>query len=587
MIRLKQPLTALQALNQQIKIKTGTVEVLGCSRSCRALLVVVIFLFRLDSMMGRLTMLRHILLAIVCGLCVNAPTASAIAQAHKGSVAPPTKQAHSGCSFDEGKVSEQFIGEIRHEVKPGLPTASPDNKRFAYVSTDGKTFAAVVDGKLVGSGYDADLTIDFSPDGHRYAYVAHSSRDKFIVVVDGQVVGRDYDGVDDETVSFSPDSSHFAYVVRHKSDDDDTAFVVLDGVAQRSFLDIFHSTFSPDSTHFIYGAKDSGKAFAVLDGREQPKYDAIVSDFSFSPDGARMAYGVELAGKYMVIIDGVQSRPYVGLVDSPIVFSTNNKHVAYGAVVSLQDHTAQVVVDSNGRGKYKSLGSIVFSPDGNRIAFRAGDGGNDFMVVDGIEQTNVGSAFSNAPVFSPDSKRVAYWTKQGQQSVLVVDGKIVGRFERPGTITFSADGKHFAYDGGDSKTWSIFVDGVEHNTHGMVSHISFSPDSKHFGYLRYRDDQSDDLVVVVDGKEYATSCPGQDANLFFSADNKHVVYIVSVLTRFGGYVEYIGVDGIAAKLYDYVYNWNFGRPIIFDSPTQFHYLAEVNSRVYVVRQSLE
>src|SRR5205809_1106534 len=61
---------------------------------------------------------------------------------------------------------------------------------------------------------------------------------------------------------------------------------------------------------------------------------------------------------------------------------------------------------------------IVFSPDGNRVAYRLSTGTGEFVVVDGKKSDPFKSA--KLLTFSPDGKRFAYVIEQGERTISVV-----------------------------------------------------------------------------------------------------------------------------------------------------------------------
>lgn len=97
-------------------------------------------------------------------------------------------------------------------------------------------------------------------------------------------------------------------------------------------------------------------------------------------------------------------------------FSETGKGVAY--VVQKGDKVS--VVHNRSRGKaYASVGALVLSPDGQRIAFAALVDGKWCMVVDGKEGRSYDELL--APQFSPDGRHVAYQAKAGGKWYIVVD----------------------------------------------------------------------------------------------------------------------------------------------------------------------
>jgi len=88
--------------------------------------------------------------------------------------------------------------------------------------------------------------------------------------------------------------------------------------------------------------------------------------------------------------------------------------------------------------------ALVFSPDSRQIAFKAGQGVGEFVVVGGRRGMD-GLTRVEAPVFSPDSRTVAYAAKTGARWRVVVGDRRGAEFDWVGAPVFSADGKKVGY----------------------------------------------------------------------------------------------------------------------------------------------
>lgn len=106
-------------------------------------------------------------------------------------------------------------------------------------------------------------------------------------------------------------------------------------------------------------------------------------------------------------------------------------------------------------------------------------------------------------IFSPDGNRVAYKAYRGnilsddmRKEILVVDGKPGPDYDRIGDPVFSLDGKRFAYTAQKRGDYMVVVDGQPGQAFGYSESPSkpmFSPDGRHIAY-RTR------TLVVVDGQ---------------------------------------------------------------------------------------
>ncbi|MGA1974777.1 MAG: hypothetical protein ABSG92_04000 [Conexivisphaerales archaeon] len=156
--------------------------------------------------------------------------------------------------------------------------------------------------------------------------------------------------------------------------------------------------------------------------------------------------------------------------------------------------------------------TLTSSPDGKRVAYVAGVGTKQFVVVDGKEgkqYDGIGKGilelasdfYLGIPVFSPDSQRVAYVAREGERWFVVIDGKEEKQYDDLGplTLTFSPDSKRVAYVARvGTKQFVMVVDGKEGKQYEWIGGLVFSPDSKRLAYWAGVGGRR---VVVVDGEE--------------------------------------------------------------------------------------
>lgn len=85
--------------------------------------------------------------------------------------------------------------------------------------------------------------------------------------------------------------------------------------------------------------------------------------------------------------------------------------------------------------------TLAVSPDSKRVAYEAGRGKKQLVVVDGVEGKEYDGIGEWSALSSPDSKRVAYGARRGKKWLVVVDGvegKEYDRFIRGSTLVFDA-----------------------------------------------------------------------------------------------------------------------------------------------------
>jgi roadblock/LC7 domain-containing protein len=133
------------------------------------------------------------------------------------------------------------------------------------------------------------------------------------------------------------------------------------------------------------------------------------------------------------------------------------------AVIKGDGGGERVWVDGQVGPEYDGIGgsSLLFSPDGKRVAYAARKGQKRFVVVDGQVGAECDGIGESNLLFSPDGKRVAYAARKGQKQCVVVDGQAGPEYDGIGerTLLFSPDGKRVAYRAGKGQKQCVLVDG--------------------------------------------------------------------------------------------------------------------------------
>ena len=347
----------------------------------------------------------------------------------------PDGNHHGYKAYKDGKMVAVIDGSEGQEYDEVWSSIffSHDGERYAYSAKKGDQMFMVVDGSeygpykslsdpiissggqhvlytMVEEGHDY-VVVDgaaqelmgynpvVSPDGNRWAYSFATIYGgiRSYIVLDGDVIdlGKDESNRVAQMV-FSPMGSRFAYDVVPGGNAYGDHVVVVDGVPGERYHDPGVGTivFSPDESTVAYWAKAEDGGFTmVVNGEEGEIYNKI-GDPVISPYASHVAYTVEESDGMFVVLDGIAGDKYESIWG--LTFSLDGR-LAYAASDTRDEgYVHLVVVDGQEDQTYRHnwhfqgiRSNLVFSPDGEHIAYLANDAGTEeFVVVDSIRYAN-------------------------------------------------------------------------------------------------------------------------------------------------------------------------------------------------------
>ncbi len=364
--------------------------------------------------------------------------------------------------------------------------------------------------KIPSSAQSGELKV--SPDNQHIA-VALQRNGVWSMCRDG-VEAREYEEIRD--LLWSPDSQHLSFVCRKSG----RLRVVMDGKEGQVYKEIANGcqVFSPNSEHFAYIVRDNSKWIVVRDGKEGKEYDHIgKTGMFFSPDSQHLVYAVLQHQEACMVMDGKELLKNDGM--GPISFSSDSKHLGY--VVPAGERW-WVVLDEKQREFHSvQTNGVIFSPDGQRLAFCAAPLNDKFRVyVDDKESTNWDFIGLGLLKFSPDSRRIAFAGRKGSEWFAEIDGVESKAYDgiMSESLVFSSNSQHVAFAALRGKKWLVVQDGREGKEYdGIVAQsLAFSPDSQHLAYFAGRDGK---ITFVFDSKETELSAVGSQ-KIAFSSDGQ-------------------------------------------------------------------
>jgi hypothetical protein len=336
-------------------------------------------------------------------------------------------------------------------------------------------FVVLINGKEEQNVIFQNTHVLFSPVGHDYAY-QFGENSNHLVIHNGKKLGP-YFSVD--SLQFSGNGQHLAFLAKKKLEgtDQTQSYLVLDDQEQLIGADdVSELHLNHDGSHYFYALNHK----IYLDGKSLG-WPGYYSHLTVSPDGQHLAYVTQKGRQFGLVVDGQAWRLGHSIMDDP-VFSPDSQHVAVMAAVILSNKKWSYFVMLDGKSQ-KSFSEepsrrLVFSPDGNRLAYFAKDMSKWVLVVDGIETSVPGEELGRTLTFSPDGKHVAALviTMPNEQTYSVMDGE-----------------SHPAY---------LTVKGIE--LYGGSQHLlEFSPDSQHLVYAAKLESGKETMIVDgVKGQEY-------------------------------------------------------------------------------------
>lgn len=469
-------------------------------------------------------------------------------------------------------AKETLIGTMK-EGETQTYTLSNDSASVAILKKVNDKYVMSVNGQDQ-KPYDWIVrgSVGFTGDSKTLGYVAQQG-DKVMAVINGRE-GKPYHEIRENYIAFGPASR---YVYFGKAEKNGKWICVADGnEVLGNIHDLGSLGFSEDGKRYAFAAERDDKRFFVIDGKEGQMYSKVAgASFSFSPDGQRVGYVIEKDGKLVPVVDGQEQQAYTE-VTRPI-FSPDSKHVAFAA--KLGDKRMAVFVDGKPHREFEMVmgQSIVFSPDGNRIAYVAGRneaaGNKLFYVIDGQPEKEYDQILANSFVFSPNSQRWAFQAvtitplPNGQRRgnvVVNLDGIEGKEFDQVGLLQFSPNSRQLAYLGQRENRAHVVVNGSTIADYDTLGYLAYAKEGNRLAYVASR---GADNFLVVDNKPGKSYAGIVNTSVAWSADGKNVAYEARRPGENGKNV--IVVNEAESAEHDGTLR---GTRLVWDSPTALHAL---------------
>ncbi len=302
--------------------------------------------------------------------------------------------------------------------------------------------------------------------------------------------------------------------------------------------------------------------------------EIYVNSLEISPDFKHIGYVSRIGGTFRVWLDGVSKKSHSGVTRQSPFFSPEQNRLAY---IANEGDNMFVVIDNHEHDRYKQVGTLTFSPDGSRVAYRAEDAkGSQFVVINGKEgpKFDVGITNDIGIVFSPDSKHVAYVGINDKDSVIFVkDNKKIDSFKQIKQVKFSPDSNHLAYSAMKDDGWVVVLDNKSGQTYIMVDNLMFSPDSTQLVYMAQKSRRS---IIVINNKEIS-----EGIGVLFPSFSPHKGRFAYIIAEKNNKFCYV-LDGEKELLVD-----KPGRMIFSHDDTSAAYAALIKDKWHVLKDGVK
>ena len=276
-----------------------------------------------------------------------------------------------------------------------------------------------------------------------------------------------------------------------------------------------------------------------------------------SPDIRSIAYIQRTSDrKVQVVRDGKTGALFDAIKRDSLIFSPDGERLAYQATKGKQQF---IIVDESVSTGYDKVlnGSFAFSPNGKRYAYAAQKKNKWLAVVDGELSPPYRRIVPYSLQFSPDGKRVAYVARTtGSKHVMVIDGKVGSLYDNIwiGPSLFDSTSARTAYVTQTAEAWSVVMDGQEGSHFNLIepNTLIFSKDGQHTAYAAQAEHE---WVVVHDGVVGAPYDRIRTQSLSFSRNGDHLAYAAKQGETWGiiadgnaiGGQTYDDIDGIQPR----------------------------------------
>ena len=239
--------------------------------------------------------------------------------------------------------------------------------------------------------------------------------------------------------------------------DGDQRYLVRNGEELKPGMGVgYEFAVTPDSTFYAYASPNGNNGETmVVNGKIGPDFSSIWGAGEFNADGTRHAYDAKRGDEYVLVIDDAEFASGVKALKGIWGFTFSPDGTRWAAAFRPNDEEYVMIVDGKEFARRKGKPRrIVFSRDGERVAWLEDAGSTWRAILDGEEGPEVRAIYDEEPPqFSPDGRHLVYFTrdKDKKMHIAVFGGEdrvhdiIPPRavFVKGGLEYLAIDGTHF------------------------------------------------------------------------------------------------------------------------------------------------
>ncbi|MGE4518090.1 MAG: hypothetical protein AB7E04_01095 [Desulfobacteraceae bacterium] len=311
---------------------------------------------------------------------------------------------------------------------------------------------------------------------------------KMSAQINSRVYGP-YPGLGKGTPFFAPESGIPVFTVFSDYKD----FAVIDGKEQKKYDGLGKIIVSSDGKNFAYRAQTGNKQFVVINGKEEKSFDGIKNDPVFSPDGKKTAYiAFEDKENGFLICGDTKYGPFRNI--NEVIFSPDSSKLGF---IAFKDKGWHVFINGKESKTYKNAMLLKFSKSGNFACVVQND--EDKLLL--LEDFKEHEAYKTIgePFYNPEGTILSYPANTGKHWQMVVNGEKQYKFDTLGPVTYSDSGDSYGYTGVKNEKPTIIINGKKEKEYDSSGLIKFSTDGRHYAYRAFSKKKG--WFVVWDKKE--------------------------------------------------------------------------------------